>query len=168
MFWTVYNRGIKKSTLNGTQSVTTLVSLPATRYNDNIELDRQNKLVFWVNIASQTVESVDYDGNNRKLLYRSLRRPADYRVDGLTFFSPYLFVSGERPSPFAYGVLKLNASNGAFASFVPLPDLSKINDLVVYDSSRQLPGKSYLRAFKPNFITCSHWLNKFIETFENH
>ena len=129
MFWTVYNFGIKKSTLHGTQNVTLVTTL---RSPQGIDLDRQNKLVFWVDEAWATVESVDYDGNNRTLLYRG----SFYNLFEVTFFSSYLFVSDRSPS----GILKLNASNGSFTSFVPVPSIGQVWGLVTYDSSRQLPG----------------------------
>ena len=132
MFWTddSWDR-IKKSTLNGTQIVTLVTSHGWPR---GIDLDRQNKLVFWVDRQFGTVESVDYDGNNRKLLYQD----SVYRYFGMTFFSSYLFVSN---SSFGTSyVLKLNASNGALTSYVPLPGLGEPWRLVTYDRSRQLPG----------------------------
>ena len=122
---------IKKSTLNGTQIVTLVTSL---QWPIGIDLDRQNRLVFWVIYALGTVESVDYDGNNRKLLYRG----SSYSLRGVTFFSSYLFVSNS--SSGTSGVLKLNASSGAFTSSVPLPGLGEAWGLVTYDISRQLPG----------------------------
>ena len=101
-----------------------------------IDLDRQNKLVFWTDQDLRTVESVDYDGNNRKLLYRA--SPNIY-LYGVTLFSSYLFVSVRiRSTP--GGILKLNASSGAFISSVPLPGLGRPWGLVTYDRSRQLPG----------------------------
>ena len=131
MFWTEYYRGIKKSTLNGTQSVTLVTYI---RWSIGIDLDRQNKLVFWVDFHLGTVESVDYDGNNRKLLYRG----SPYYMIGMTFFSSYVFVSNS--SYGTSGVLRLNASNGAVTSSVPLPGPVKPRGLVTYDRSRQLPG----------------------------
>ena len=134
MFWTVLNLGIKKSTLNGTQNVTLVTSLLRS---EGIDLDRQNKLVFFVDGQRGTVEYVDYDGNNRKLLYRS----SSNRLWEVTFFSSYLFVSTDLSSG-APGVLKLNASSGAlFTSFVSLPGPGvEPRGLVTYDRSRQLPG----------------------------
>ena len=132
MFWTTdYYYGVKKSTLNGTQVVTLVKSI---RWQGGIDLDRQNKLVFWVDWMLVTVESIDYDGNNRKLLYRG----SSYGLYGVTFFSSYLFISNS--SYGAPGVIKLNASNGEFTSFVPLLGPGRPRGLVTYDSSRQLPG----------------------------
>ena len=118
---------INKSTLNGTQIVTLVKYI---RWSEGIDLDRQNKLVFWVDWILGSVGSVDYDGNNRKLLYQSSR----YSLWEVTFFSSYLFVSNSS------GILKLNASNGEFTSFVPLLGPGRPRGLVTYDSSRQLPG----------------------------
>ena len=122
---------ITKSTLNGTQDVTLVTSLGVPL---GIDLDRQKKLVFWVDHHFGTIESVDYDGNNRKLLYQS----SQHSLWGVTFFSSYLFVSNS--SYGTPGVIKLNASNGTFTSFVPLLGPGRPRGLVTYDSSRQLPG----------------------------
>ena len=101
-----------------------------------IDLDRQTKLVFWINHndKSSTVESVDYDGNNRKLLYRDSKR----KLHGVTFFSSCLFISYS--SNGSYGVLKLNASNGALISHADVPLPGRPWRLVTYDMSRQLAG----------------------------
>ena len=99
-----------------------------------IDLDKVNKLVFGVNFISGTIESADYDGNNRKLLYRG----SSNSLWGVTFFSSYLFISNS--SAGTPGILKLNASSGAFISSVPLPGLGRPWGLVTHDSSRQLPG----------------------------
>ena len=132
MFWTDHNWDrIKKSTLLGTQIVTLAASHGVTFF---IDLDRQNKLVFWVDYGFGTVQSVDYDGNNRKVLYRG----SSYSLYGVAFFSSYLFVSD--PSFGAPKVLKLNASNGAFTSVVLFPGSDRPRGLVMYDSSRQLLG----------------------------
>ena len=130
MFWTNYTRGIKKSTLNGTHIVTLVTSLLWPR---GIDLDRQNKLVFWVDHNFGTVQSVDYDGSNGKLLYRG---HSWYKLYGVTFFSSYLFVSDRSTSR----VLKLKASNGTFTSSVPFPGPDRPLELVTYDISRQLSG----------------------------
>ena len=125
-----------KSTMNGTRNVT----LVTTLWPVGIDLDRQNKRVFWVEGTNDkepyytSVVSVDYDGNNRTVLY-----PSSWNsFSGITFFSPYLFVSNS--SSGTTGVIKLNASNGAFTSYVGLSGHGLPLRLVAYDSSRQLPG----------------------------
>lgn len=134
MFWTDSNSGIKRSTLDGTHRTVLVTSL---RWAKGVDLDRRNKLVFWVDAETYTVESVDYDGNNRRLLYRhGDSAQGNFSFFGLAFFSSYLFVSDPR----TYGVFKVNTSNGTSATVLSLTNPPM--GLVLYDSSRQLPGKS--------------------------
>lgn len=129
MFWTESNSGIKKSTLKGTQLVTLVTSLQSPV---GIDLDRRNKLVFWVEGATYSVESVDYDGSNRRLLHRDRK----FGLSGVAFLSSYLFVTDSKNK----GVFKLNASNGTSSAFVSFSGFNIPTDLVPYERSRQLPG----------------------------
>ena len=129
MFWTDSKSGINKSTLNGTQLVTLVTSSRSTK---GIDLDRRNKLVFWVDAATNSVESVDYNGKKRKLLYRH----RNFARSELVFFSSYLFVTDSR----SHGVFKMNALNGTSTTFVSFSGFGTPMGLVPYDSSRQLPG----------------------------
>ncbi len=132
MFWA--DRGqhrIERATLLGTQRTAIVTSNLYRPFG--IDLDRQNRLVFWVYGQYDRVESVDYHGNSRKLLFR---QPGHFSFFGVTFFSSYLFVSDQATN----GIYKLNATsaNGTVLSNVSISQY--IDGLVVYDSSRQLPG----------------------------
>lgn len=136
MFWTALSAaaGIRKSTLNGTHLFTLATSTP---WAIGIDLDRRNKLIFWVDAARYSVESVDYDGNNRRLLYRHRHSARGYfSFFGIAFLSSYLFVSDYR----THGVFKLNATNGTSTAFISFKGFSTPMGLVPYDRSRQLPG----------------------------
>ncbi|KAL9960498.1 hypothetical protein ACROYT_G033966 [Oculina patagonica] len=125
---------IVRATLSGTQAVSIVTS--NLRWPFVIDLDRQSRLVFWVDGALGRVESVDYYGNNRKLLFQSHQRPwPGYYYYGVTFLSPFLFVSDRA----THGIYKFNATsaNGTVVSNVSISQ--GINGLVAYDSSRQLP-----------------------------
>ena len=132
MFWTDWGSTpkIEKSTLNGTQRVTLVTS--NLQWPNGITLDRLSRLVFWVDAGTDRVESVDYHGNNRKLLYQK----TGLHFFGATFLSPYLFVSEWTNT----GVFKLNASSGVSTGKVFLRVMDKLMGLVPYDSSWQLPG----------------------------
>ncbi|KAL9960475.1 hypothetical protein ACROYT_G033940 [Oculina patagonica] len=132
MFWTDWgqNPKIERATLSGTQRVTIVTSnleLP-----NGIGLDRRNRLVFWVDGGLNRVESVDYHGNNRKLLFH---QQSGFYFFQVTFLSSYLFVSDWGTE----GIHKFNATsaNGAVLSSVKISE--NIFGLVAYDSSRQLP-----------------------------
>lgn len=140
MFWTDIGQTpkIERATLSGTQRVAIVTSnlvLP-----NGIDLDRENRLVFWVDGTLERVESVDYHGNNRKLLFHSQPQqlPNSYFF-GVTFIPPYLFVSD-----WAFGgtVYKFSATNanGTVVSDVKIPQVSQLDGLIAFDSLRQLPG----------------------------
>ncbi|KAL9960532.1 hypothetical protein ACROYT_G034004 [Oculina patagonica] len=135
MFWTDWGQTpkIERATLSGTQRVAIVTSNLLSPFG--IDLDRRNRLVFWVNWVPSKVESVDYHGNNRKLLFRQL---GDFSFFGVTFLSSYLFVSDWGTD----AIYKFNATNanGTVVSNVKVSPF--IDGLIPYDSSRQLSGQS--------------------------
>ena len=85
------------------------------------------------------VESVDYHGNNRKLLFQQ----HSFLFFGVTFFSFNLFITDWLTD----GIYKLNVSNakGTFVSNITFKNIDKLRNhrlfgIIGYDSSRQLPG----------------------------
>ena len=132
MFWTDWGSTpkIEKSSLNGTQRVTLVTS--NLQWPNGITLDRLSRLVFWVDAGTDRVESIDYHGNNRNLLYQRV----GFHFFAVTFLSPYLFVSEWTST----SVFKLNASSGVTEGNVFFTGIDKLMGLVPYDSSWQLPG----------------------------
>ncbi len=132
MFWTErgQNAKIEKATLSGTQRVVMVTS--NLHWPWSIDLDRRNKLIFWVDPVLDRVESVDYHGNNRKLLFQQ----PGFNFYGVTFLSSFLYVSDWA----THRIYKFNATsaNGTVLSTVKISPF--IDGLVAYDSSRQLPG----------------------------
>ncbi len=80
------------------------------------------------------MESVDYQGNNRKLLFQQ----SDTYFFGATLLSSSLFYSEWTTR----GIYKLNAStaNGKMNRGVVFTGINKVMGLVAYDSSRQSTG----------------------------
>ncbi len=134
MFWTDDGQTpkIERATLLGTQRVTIVTSNLVWVFG--IDLDRQKRLVFWVDWLLNRVESVDYHGSNRKLLFYEIY--SNFIFFGVTFLSSCLFVSDWG----AEAVYKFNATsaNGTVVSNVKISPF--IDGLVAYDISRQLPG----------------------------
>ena len=134
MFWTDFGQTpkIERATLSGTQRVAIVTS--NLRWPFGIDLDRRNRLVFWVDGWMGSVESVDYHGNNRKLLFQQFR----FNFFGVTFFSSHLFVSDWSTDR----IYKFNAShaNGTVVNSIPFNNIDRLFGLVPYDSSRQLSG----------------------------
>ncbi len=135
MFWTDYGQTpkIERATLTGSQRVAIVTSY--LRWPFSIDLDRQNRLVFWIDSSVNRIESVDYHGNNRKLLFQQQNGIYFF---GVTFFSSYLFVSDWTTGE----VYKFSATNinGTALSNVKISQPYAIDGLVAYDSFRQLPG----------------------------
>ncbi|KAL9960492.1 hypothetical protein ACROYT_G033960 [Oculina patagonica] len=129
MFWTSAGQTpkIERATLSGTQRVAIVTFNVLTPRG--IDLDRRNKLVFWASYEGR-VESVDYHGNNRKLLH--LRYDRFY---GVAFISPYIFFSDWDSD----AIQKLNAFNTC-GTVLGSIYVNRILGLVAYDSSRQISG----------------------------
>jgi len=136
MFWTDWGHipKIERATLSGTQRVSIVTS--NLRWPFAIDLDRRSRLVFWVDRGLGRVESVDYHGNNRRLLFQQ----QGVSFYGVTFSSSNLFSSASDWRTF--WIYKVNANaNGTFVSNVNFKNISKqLFGLVSYDSFRQLPG----------------------------
>ena len=138
MFWTSSGQTpkIERATLSGTQRVaivTTNLQLPA-----GIDLDRRNRLVFWVDEGTDRIEMVDYNGNNRILLFHPSQSAAHFF--GITFLSSSLFVS-EWSNKGIYELVNASRGNIDSISGVSVSGVDNVMGLVGYDSSRQsLPG----------------------------
>ncbi|XP_022793576.1 P-selectin-like [Stylophora pistillata] len=132
MFWTDWGAApkIETAALNGTERIT-LVNT-SLQWPNGITLDRKRMLVFWVDSGTDTLESINYDGNNRTLLFVKI----DFHLFGVTFNSPYIFVS-----EWDYkSVYKMNISSGTIAGTHYFGGLNKIMGIVPFDSSWQRRG----------------------------
>lgn len=121
---------IEKASLSGNQRVTVVTTY---LFNPNgIDLDRGNKRIFWVDAGYDTVESINYNGRNRKILYQQ----HGLHPIGVTLIAPLMFFTDWNTK---LEVHKLDASTGeVLRSFsinggIPM-------GIVAYDSSRQPPG----------------------------
>lgn len=136
MFWTDWGHipKIERATLSGTQRVSIVTSNLVWPFA--IDLDRRSRLVFWVDRWLGRVESVDYHGNNRRILFQQ----KGVSFYGVTFFSFNLFTSASDWRTFWIYKLKTNAK-GTFVSNINFKNISKqLFGLVSYDSFTQLPG----------------------------
>ncbi|KAL9960419.1 hypothetical protein ACROYT_G033874 [Oculina patagonica] len=87
IIWTDWGSSpkIEKASLTGNQRVTIVT---ANLYWPNgVELDKGNKRIFWVDARLDRIESVDYDGNNRKLLFQQ----SGLHPFGVALIPPFLF-----------------------------------------------------------------------------
>lgn len=132
MFWTDSGakKAIERASLDGNERVsivTTSLHLPS-----GIELDKGNKRIFWVDEALDRVESVDYNGNNRKLLFQQ----RGLHPFGVTLIQPFLFFTVWNTSKEIY-LLDIATKRLLYRYRITGGEPMRI---VAYDYARQPPG----------------------------
>lgn len=132
MIWTdvgTYPK-IEKASLSGNQRV---VIVATQLYRPNgIELDKGNKRVFWVDAGYDSVESVDYNGNNRKTLFqRNGLHPY-----GVALIAPFMFFTDWNTY---HEVHNLDATTGNVLRSYNIGGGQPMG-IVAYDSARQPSG----------------------------
>jgi len=132
MFWTDWgsNAKIERTALSGSQRNAIVTS--NLHWPNGIELDKGNKRVFWVDAGHDRVESVDYNGNNRKLLYQL----SGLHPFGLAFIPPFLFFTDWLA---AEDIYQLDATTGSVIRSYSLNGGQPMG-IVAYDASRQSTG----------------------------
>ena len=132
MIWTDWgtNPKIEKATLSGNQRVAIVTS--NLHWPNGIELDRGNKRIFWVDGGVDRIESVDYQGNNRKLLLKI----NGFHPFGVALIPPFLFFTDWVARSFLH-ILDADTGDYLISNYIAsgLP-----TGIVAYDSSRQPPG----------------------------
>ncbi|XP_022777675.1 low-density lipoprotein receptor-related protein 6-like [Stylophora pistillata] len=148
IFWADWSRGvypkIKRASLNGSQIIA-IVSVNLQQPT-GINLDRGNRRIFWVNSRIGTVESVDYDGDSRRALFKQ----SDLYPFGLAFSPPFLFLTAWQTLKQVY---QLDAITGKLLRSYNLSN-QKPMDIVAYDESRQPPASNPCTV---NNGGCSHF-----------
>lgn len=132
MIWTDWgaNPKIERALLNGSQRfaiVTTNLYWP-----NGIELDRGNKRIVWVDAGFGRVESIDYNGNNRQLLYQQ----QDLRPFDVALIPPFLFITARVALNEVY---QLDAASGNVLRSFGING-EQLLGIVPYDSSLQPSG----------------------------
>lgn len=132
MFWTDWGSSekIERASLSGNQRVaivTTYLYFP-----NGIELDRGNKRIFWVDAGYDRVESVDYNGNNRKRIFHE----SNLHPFGVTLIPPFLFFTDWLTPE---DVHQLDATTGKVIQKYSVNGGTPMG-IVAYDGSRQPSG----------------------------
>ncbi|KAL9960408.1 hypothetical protein ACROYT_G033860 [Oculina patagonica] len=146
MFWTDWGSSekIEKASLSGNQRVAIVTT--SLFYPNGIELDRGNKRIFWVDAGYDRVESVDYNGNNRKQLFQlSGLHPFD-----VTLIPPFLFFTDWNTNK---EVHNLDATTGEVIRSYSINGGQPMG-IVAYDYARQPPASS---PCAQNNGGCSHF-----------
>lgn len=133
MFWTT-EQSIEKASLDGNQRDSIVTE--DVHWPNGIELDKGNKRIFWLDARHDRVESADYDGNNRKLIFE-LRDLGPFNGAllpfGMTLIPPFLFFNTQK------GVHKLDAITGEVIRSYSING-GRLWGIVAYDYARQPPG----------------------------
>ena len=121
---------IEKASLSGNQRVTIVTThlyLPS-----GIELDKGNKRIFWVDAGYGRVETIDYDGNNRKTLFQH----DGLHLFGVALIAPFLFFIDWSTH---YEAHKIDATTGKVLRSYSIRGERSMG-IVAYDSARQPSG----------------------------
>jgi len=132
MFWSDAgaNPKIEKASLRGNQRVAIVTTY--LFYLNGIDLDRGNKRIFWVDAGYDSVQSINYNGSNRKTLFQDYGR----HPYGVVLVAPFLFFTDWITNQ----VHKLEATTGIMLRSYSI-DGGKPMSIVAYDSTRQPQGK---------------------------
>ncbi|XP_031559988.1 sushi, von Willebrand factor type A, EGF and pentraxin domain-containing protein 1-like [Actinia tenebrosa] len=144
IFWTDWGKEpkIERAYLNG-KNRRTIVSSSLGWPND-ITLDHRYYKIYWVDALNDKIESSDYSGNHRTMLFH---RPGIHPF-GVDLLSTSLFWTDWRT---IQGVHKLDLSTGAVQSNVTLSGTAM--GIAVFDTSRQ---PSSINSCQQNNGGCSH------------
>ncbi len=103
---------------------------------NGVTLDTTQKLVYWIDSRHDTISSIDYNGNKRRLIFQdtSLYHGFDLDIAGdYLYFTDWL----------ANAIYKVKISSGTIVRNVSVPSTRKTNGamgLRVIDSAKQKPG----------------------------
>ena len=133
MFWTDWgaNPKIERASLTGSQRLAIVTA--NLHWPNCIDLDKGNKRIFWVDATymHDKVESVDYNGNNRKRLYQQ----EGLHPFGVALVPPFLFFTDWAAHQ---EIHQLDADNGTVLRSYDIS--GQPMGIVAYDSSRQPAG----------------------------
>ena len=162
MIWTDWGSApkIEKASLSGQQRVAIVTK--EVYWPNGIDLDRGGKRVYWVDAGYDRVESVDYNGDNRKLLFeRHSLHPF-----GMTLIPPFLFFTDW----VTYRELHmLDATTGEVLKSFSING-GRPMGIVAYDSGRQPAGNlkeaigySWIRFPSSNIVGNHLWKSRGID-----
>ena len=139
-FWSDWGAAaaIERSSLDGSNRVTLVTS--NITWPNGVTLDTTQRLVYWIDAYHDTVSSVDYDGNNRRLIFE----------DTSLFLSRFhgfdLDISGDDlyfTDWLANAIYEVQISTGTLVRTMSVPTTRSIKGamgLRVIDSTKQSTG----------------------------
>ena len=135
MFWTDWgvNPKIERANLSGSQR--TAIVTTNLYHPNGIDLDKGNRRIFWVDAGLDRVESIDYNGGNRTLLFQY----SGLHPFGVALVPPFLFFTNWNTSR---EIHKLDALTGEVLRSYSING-GQAMGIVVYDGFRQPSGKKW-------------------------
>lgn len=133
MYWTDWGTipKIERAYLNG-QSRSTIVSSSLGWPND-ISLDHSTQKIYWVDAKTDTIETSDYNGANRRIIFTL----AGIHPFGVAIYGPWLYWTDWNT---VSGLHKMNKTGGQLETKLHISGNRRMG-LAVYDKSRQPIGK---------------------------
>ena len=133
MFWTDWGLipKIERATLIGDQRL--VIATTNLYFPNGLDLDRGNQRIFWVDAGLDRVESIDYNGGNRELIFQQ----SGIHPFGVTLVPPFLFFTDWIKKREIHQIDALTGE--VFRSYSI--DGGKSMGVVGYDGSRQPPGQ---------------------------
>lgn len=134
MFWTDWGSSpkIERSSLSGSRRIAIVTS--NIQWPNGIDLDKGNKRIYWVDARLDKVESVDYNGNNRKVILQY----SGLHPFGVALVPPFLFFTDWATLQEFY---QLDAVTGEVLRSYSIIG-GRPMGIVPYDSTRQPSGAS--------------------------
>ena len=146
MIWTDWGSHpkIERASLSANQRiaiVTTNIQWP-----NGIELDKGNKRIFWVDARMDKIETLDYNGNNRKVLFQQ----SGLHSFGVALIPPFLFFTDWNTQK---EVHKVDATTGNVLRSYGIKG-GRPMGVVVYSNARQPAGNSALHVRHMHIRVC--------------
>ena len=105
-----------------------------------VTLDTTQKLVYWIDASHDTISSIDYNGNKRRLIFQDTSLVlSQYHGFDLDIAGDYLYFTDW----LANAIYKVKISSGTIVRNVSVPTTRNIKGamgLRVIDSAKQKPG----------------------------
>ena len=140
LFWSDWGTAaaIERSSLDGSNRVPLVTS--NITWPNGVTLDTTQRLVYWIDASHDTISSVDYDGNNRRLIFEdtSLSLSKFHGFD-LDINGDYLYFTDW----LANAIYEVKISTGAIIRNISVPTTNSIKGamgLRIIDRNKQLFG----------------------------
>ena len=146
MIWTDWGSHpkIERASLSANQRIAIVTT--DIQWPNGIELDEGNKRIFWVDARMDKIETVDYNGNNRKILFQQ----SGLHPFGVALIPPFLFFTDWNTQK---EVHKLDATTGNVLRSYGIKG-GRPMGVVVYSNAQQPAGNWAMRVRHMHIRVC--------------